>query len=102
MPFGFVGKIGGEDPVRGASRARHMVMLLLVLSRHLLALNPAWSKACPEPYVVQGYSSSLITSGAFIASITRDAGRPFSNSVAMARRYLRMWRKNFLYPAQRY
>jgi hypothetical protein len=31
-----------------------------------------------------------------MASMMREAGRPFSRRVAMAFRYLRMWRKNFL------
>ena len=44
---------------------------------------------------------SLITSGPLMASITREAGSPFSRRVAITFRYLRMWRKNFLYPSQR-
>ncbi len=36
-----------------------------------------------------------------MASITREAGSPFSSSVVMAFRYLPMWRKNFRYPSHR-
>jgi hypothetical protein len=35
-------------------------------------------------------------SGPSTACITSDTGRSFSSSVVMARRYLRLWRKNFL------
>ena len=42
-----------------------------------------------------------MTSGASMASITRDAGSPFSSSVVMAFIYFLMWRKNFRYPAHK-
>jgi len=40
--------------------------------------------------------SSLIASGPLTASMTGEAGSPFSSDCAMAFKYFLVWRKNFL------